>query len=318
MKNKFINKEIYYSIILLCTPPLVLFGIYFYSNSSKATLPAEAIQQPATVIESTNTYIPNPFDKVDIKAKAVLVKDLNTGEIIHSKNKDQRLALASVSKIMTALTAYKHSENLDKFVYITPSSLMIEGNTFLTLGEKFVLRELIDFMLISSSNHAAVAVAENIENYYSIDFIYEMNVLAEEIGMSDSHFLNVTGLDEGVNKAGSFGTALDVGKMFEYALKNYPEIFEITRETEFSKLSASGILHSVNNTNDIVSDLNNLIASKTGFTDLAGGNLGVIVDPGLNNPILIVVLGSTREGRFDDVLTLTQTLEQYFDYQLTN
>lgn len=317
MKNKFINKEIYYSVVLLCTPLIVLFGIYFYSNQEdygKSSLLSELEGQAASVIQ-INEDTTSPFDEINIEAKSAVVKDLNSGEILYSKNATTPMPLASITKVVTALTVLENVDNLDESVYITASALMTDGNTFLSLGEIFRIRDLLDYVLITSSNHGTEALVENIENKLGIDFVSEMNELSRSIGMKNSHFLNATGLDNGPNIAGSFGTALDVATLFEFALENQPEIFETTKDIEFNKLSQSGILHRQSNTNQIIPLLKNMLASKTGFTALAGGNLAVIVDPGLNRPIVIVVLSSTREGRFEDVLKLSGALYDYFDYQ---
>jgi D-alanyl-D-alanine carboxypeptidase len=84
---------------------------------------------------------------------------------------------------------------------------------------------------------------------------------------------------------------------------------------QISIKSSNGFYHKIENTNTIVGELPNILASKTGFTDLAGGNLAVIIDPSLNRPILIVVLGSTKEGRFQDVSNLAQKTIEYLSYK---
>ena len=97
--------------------------------------------------------------------------------------------------------------------------------------------------------------------------------------------------------------------LFEYALKNYPEVLEATRYKNLHFASTEKI-YSVENTNVIVDQIPNLIASKTGYTDLAGGNLIIAFDAGLGRPIIITVLGSTEEGRFADVLKLVEATKQ--------
>jgi D-alanyl-D-alanine carboxypeptidase len=77
-------------------------------------------------------------------------------------------------------------------------------------------------------------------------------------------------------------------------------------------ISEQGIPHTFANTNQDVEHIPNLLLSKTGFTDLAGGNLVVVYDAGINHPVAIVVLGSTEEGRFTDVKTLLNATFAHF------
>jgi D-alanyl-D-alanine carboxypeptidase len=321
MGNILLNKEIKYSIAILCIPLLVVFSIYFFSKINNST---EDVQenQSATVSKSLPIieYVNNPFEDIRIQAQSAIVKDLNTGEVLYSKDANTSRPLASITKIMTALVTYYSVEDLEKPVYITPTALQTEGESFLSLGERFKMQELVDFMLISSSNDGAAAISQAVQlNNPGTNFVTEMNLLANKIGLEKTYFLNETGLDQDLINAGAFGSANDVALLFEYTLRNYPEIFEKTNDSKYSDYSESGILHEIDNTNKVLPNLKNIIASKTGYTDIAGGNLAVIVDPGLNRPIVIVVLGSTAEGRFNDVLKLSNSLEQYFDYEfLTN
>ena len=102
--------------------------------------------------------------------------------------------------------------------------------------------------------------------------------------------------------------------LFEYTLKNYPEILEATRYKNI-KFSSAENKYSAENTNTIVDKIPNLIASKTGYTDLAGGNLVVAFDAGLNQPIIISVLGSTEEGRFSDMLQLVEASMKFINQE---
>jgi len=254
-----------------------------------------------------------------IQAKSAIVTDLNTGEIIYSKDSETPRPLASITKVMTALVAYESTEDLNKSVYITYEALNTEGESFLSLGEKFKLKELIDFTLISSSNDGAAAILNAIQNENeNFDFVNQMNITANKIGMKNTHFVNETGLDNDLTSASAFGSASDINILMSYVLKNHPEIFERTSNIKYKEYSESGILHDIENTNNAIPNLQNIIASKTGYTDIAGGNLAIIVDPGLNRPISIVVLGSTLHGRFNDVLKLSDGLGQYFNYELLN
>jgi D-alanyl-D-alanine carboxypeptidase len=106
--------------------------------------------------------------------------------------------------------------------------------------------------------------------------------------------------------------------LFEYILKKHPELFTSTTYAKLNAVSRDNITHRVANTNAGVEHVTGLIASKTGYTDIAGGNLVLIVDIGIDHPVAIAILGSTRDGRFTDaaalmkatLLDITQGVEQ--------
>lgn len=311
-----IKSEIKYLIILIVIPITILFlSALLSKNNNIETLALSTTNKKnikkQDIIQEKKLFI----NDIKIEAKSALVKDLNTGEVIFSKNANEILPLASLTKVLTALTAETlSSSNLYKISY---DDLKQDGDNLLSVGEVFKKNDLLNFMLISSSNDAATSLASNqfLDENLSINsinkFVDQMNDIAKEIGMSNSHFLNPTGLDKNNNVAGAHGTATDVATLFEYTLKNYPHILENTKKSNLKIISENGIVHKVSNTNQEVGNLPNVLASKTGFTDLAGGNLAVIIDPALNRPIIIVVLGSTGSGRFSDVKLLSDKVIEY-------
>ncbi|HRY30945.1 MAG TPA: hypothetical protein P5328_00940 [Candidatus Paceibacterota bacterium] len=303
------NKEILYSLVLIVVPVAILFLITIFVKIRPISIePAEII--PETVKPA------DIFGNVEIEARAAIVKDINAGEILFGKNENLPLALASLTKVLTALTFEVNAA--EEIINITYDDLKEEGNSLLYPGERFYKKDLIDFTLITSSNDASAALAANTLSGSTKElsspreaFVDEMNRLAKLIGMKSSNFSNETGLDKSPTSAGAYGSASDIATLFEYILKNYPEILEATGKSITTIRSVNGIVHQATNTNEIIDKLPNAIASKTGFTDIAGGNLAVVIDPGLNRPIIIVVLGSTEEGRFADVEKLAQKTEEY-------
>jgi D-alanyl-D-alanine carboxypeptidase (penicillin-binding protein 5/6) len=268
------NTELYISLSLLCIPILVVFGIYFYSTTQdnsglkKVTLMTQSEEVSSQKIDS----IYDPFLNIQITAKSAIVKDINSGEILYQKSPNIPLPLASLNKIMTSLVAYLEADP-NQQVVIDHWALMKDGEDFFTVGESFSLKELMDFVLVKSSNDGAAAIASAInQKNQNNSFVQEMNQIANQIGMYNTFFLNETGLDQNLTTAGSFGTSNDIATLMEFILKNYPEIMEHTKEMSFEIKSKNGILHKAENTNNIIPELQNLVASKTGFTDLAGGD----------------------------------------------
>jgi D-alanyl-D-alanine carboxypeptidase (penicillin-binding protein 5/6) len=267
---------------------------------------------PTTIVIQKDAY-----EDTSLIARAAIVYDINNKKVLYQKNANDILALASVTKIMTAVTAL---ELLDysNVITIKKEFLAQEGDSGLLSDERWNFKDLLDFSLVISSNDGSAAIASAAgafiqRNNKDLDrevFIEKMNKKAKEIGMNTASFYNETGLDEPDGKNGGYASVRDLATLFEYALRNYPTVLEATKEPSITVTSESNFIHRAINTNTAVNEIPNLIGSKTGFTDTAGGNLGIIFDAGVNRPIAIIVLASTLQGRFSDVETLTQkTLE---------
>lgn len=249
------------------------------------------------------------FDNIDLKAKSALIMKINTGEIIFEKNIHSRLPLASLTKLMTALVA-EEMRDLEILIPITKDAVLQEGDSGLIINEKFKASVLRDLMLLGSSNDAAYALADGLGGSVE-QFVKQMNKEAEKLGLSDSVFANPTGLDiNNETEPGAIGTAFDLSKLSLFILKNYSYIFDITTKKEAVFLSESGLSHKIENTNELVLEIPGLIGGKTGFSDLGGGNLLIIADISFNEPYLFIVLGSTYEGRFEDMKKLYQAVVQ--------
>jgi D-alanyl-D-alanine carboxypeptidase (penicillin-binding protein 5/6) len=264
--------------------------------------------------------VPNPYDALSLQAKAVIVYDVNEGITLFGRNEKKVLPLASLTKLMTGLVAVE-SLSLKNNIAISSSALETEGDSGLLVNESWKVSDLLSFTMITSSNDGADALAtaagslwestpEVAENYASVQtFVERMNIRAQEMGLQDTRFMNATGLDE--PGGGGAGTATDVSKLLTYIWENEPSVILYTNEYQKTFISEDGFLHPAENTNEIVYEIPGLLGGKTGFTDLAGGNLAVIYDAGLDHPIVIVVLGSTLDGRFSDVKKLVDATYEY-------
>ncbi len=268
--------------------------------------------------------VPNIFTKVDLEAKSAVVWDVIGQKELFAKNPDMPLPLASLTKVMTAVTTDgKLGDNQQ--IKITKEDLVPEGDSGLVVGDIWRAKDLRDFTLLTSSNDGAFALAVVAEAKIAIEpsikptnmsidtkaeFIKKMNETAQKIGLTNSKFFNEHGLDMNADRGGAYGSAKDMAALFEYALKNYPEILEATRYKNL-EFESGQKKYSAENTNILADKIPNLIASKTGFTDLAGGNLVIAFDAGLGRPIVISVLGSTEQGRFTDVQKLVAASLKY-------
>ncbi|MBU1292819.1 serine hydrolase [Patescibacteria group bacterium] len=262
--------------------------------------------QPFTPVAS-----PDAFADVRLEGKAAIVFDLTTQETLYERNARSQLPLASLTKL---LTVYAAANTLapESQVVISSSALAAEGESGFTEGETFTFTDLARFVLISSSNDGAAAIAEAAATKQALSGKNLLAGAAAAAGLSQTYALNGTGLDESTSVSGGYGSAYDVARLSGALLEKAPEIAHATVASRGTVRSTTGVVHTLPNTNPNVVSIPNLLLSKTGFTDLAGGNLAVVYDAGIGHPVAIVVLGSTREGRFNDVERLIARTHEYF------
>ncbi len=292
---------------------LVLFLLYWGSMKSVKT---DSIVHP---IAQEEKYNEEAFSGVKISAKSAMVWDIKNHKAIYSYNPDLVLPLASLTKVMMAITA---SDLVPAYtvVPIKKEFLAEEGDSGFKVDENWRLKDLLDFSLITSSNDGARAIASVAgaisggASTYDIgrkEFVDRMNEKAKKIGLDSMYFSNENGLDANASLGGAYGNVRDVVKLFEYALKTTPQIIEPTKKSSAVIKSIDNVDHVANNTNYEVNLIPGIIASKTGYTALAGGNLAIVFDAELGRPMIISVLGSTLEGRFTDVNTLIKASREY-------
>lgn len=274
---------------------LVLAGATSFWPSTETEAPVEKV----ITLPKVDDYF-----SFNIEGDAAIVYDLETKNKIFSYNEEKQLPLASLTKVMTALVA---RENLtdEQIVTITLEDLAPMGESGLLVGEKWQAKDLIDFTLTTSSNDGAAALARASAGDVPT-FTKLMNDKAESLGLAQTYFLNPTGLDLGTKNSGAYGSAHDMAILMSYIADRYPELMQATEKPSIRVSSLDQIAHYGPNTNKITRDIPGLLASKTGFTDLAGGNLAVLIDAGLDQKVAIVVLGSSENGRFRDVKNLSQ------------
>ncbi len=290
---------------------LVLFGLFFvisYLPIQKSG--TETKNDTASSTERVAAArLEHAFAGVQIEAAAAYVLDLTNDQVLFAKNENLPLPLASLTKLMTALVS---SEILfpDKIVTIGSSSLAMEGDNGLIIDQKWKFKDLLDFTLLVSSNDGANAIALAAGESDKA-FIQKMNAEAATLNLPTLHFENESGLDIDPGTAGGVGSARDVSMLFENLIKNHQNLLEITKYRKFKLTSDDGTAYYLTNTDEAITQISHIIASKTGFTKLAGGNLVIAYDPGFNHPVIITILGSSVSGRFADVITLASSTSAY-------
>lgn len=251
-----------------------------------------------------------------LSARAVYVYDVATGRALYEKNADEVLPLASITKLMTTLVAYNIMAP-DTPVTVPQSATVIQSPSGLRPGEVITHEALNTFAMMASSNDAAESLAAAAGALIDEDaprqtFIEAMNVTAEELGLPTLRFYNATGLDESPTTAGAYGSARDVTFLLEHIVKTAPALLPATTDPYERIYNSTGAFHEAENTNPAINQIPQLLGSKTGYTDLAGGNLTIVYDAGFNRPIIITVLGSGFDERFTDVLRLVSSVNEAF------
>lgn len=261
-------------------------------------------QLPPLAASSYNEEVeelPRKIDenKVLVTAEAAIVYDIKNDEILYRKNMHKQVPLASVTKVMTAIVAQEQFSEDDK-ITVTLDAIEQEGDSGLFANEAWYAKHLAQLVLISSSNDGAKALSQALSTRGE-NFVDVMNAKAQELGLTQTYFLNESGLDVSETVSGGYGSAYDTAQLLGYALSHHYELFVPTQYEEATFYSLNYGEHRLSNTNKDVRSIPSLLVSKTGFTDLAGGNLGIVFEKEPNHPIAVVVLGSTQDDRFTDV-----------------
>ncbi|HNW71725.1 MAG TPA: hypothetical protein PKZ36_00040 [Candidatus Paceibacterota bacterium] len=286
------SKDNKFLIFILFLVALEAF-LFFLGNAEK--------KEKERIEAERITKIQNAFMDANISAKAFSVNISSIKDQNFGKNQDESLPLASLSKVVTIISALSERET-DEIIKISRTSFLENTKDDIYLNEKWKVDDLIKFILVSSSNTGALALSNNDSEI----FIKKMNDFAKQIDAQKTVFYNSTGLDISKEQGGSYGSAKDMNTIALYAIDNYPDFFnsDVSHQTVFK--SKSGKVHNVKNTNTLIDKIPNLIFSKTGFTTFAGGNLTVVFKNKIGDRIAITLLGSTKEGRFTDMEELVK------------
>jgi len=236
-----------------------------------------------------------------LEARSAIIFDAKENKVLFSKDSDEKWPLASLTKLMSAEAVLSLKEQTES-IYITADDLKAEGDSGLIVGERWSLKNLLTFGLVASSNDAMAAAARSVG---TSSIVERMNQTAESLGLTSASFFNPTGLDQTTEAAGAYGSAHDVALLASDFLKRYPELFNAT-VAPYTNIVVEGKNIDAKPTAEPILDIPGLLGAKTGYTDLAGGNLVAAFDLEVGHPIVVVVLGSSRDGRFSDVRTLIE------------
>lgn len=245
-------------------------------------------------------------EELDIakNSKSAILIEATTKEVIYEKNSDEKLAPASMTKMMTMLLTMEKLSNkeisLDDDVTISKKAANMGGSQiFIEEGTKIKLEDLLKGIGIASANDAAVAVAEYVGTTYD-NFVNMMNEKAKELGLQNTNFKNPHGLDE----ANHYSTARDLSIIAANLVK-YDIILDITSTyEEYIKIKDEN--RWLVNTNSLIKNYKGIDGLKTGYTEEAKYCLTATMKRNDMRLISVVMGNETKENRSEDTINLME------------
>ena len=233
----------------------------------------------------------------DVNARAYIVEDGRTGDVLLAKSPASRVPIASLTKMMTVLVTLEHAR-LDDMVTISPQAAEVgESSIPLRAGERLSVRDLLEAALIQSANGAAWALAEHVGQGNVERFVAMMNRRAGQLGLDETHFVRPDGLDA----PGHVSSARDVTELARILMQK-PVVRRIVA-MRGATISGGRRLHTWN---DLLGVYPGVVGVKTGHTSAAGWSEVVAVrGPGVT--VYATILGSpdrsTRNGDLAELMT---------------
>ena len=242
--------------------------------------------------------------ELDLPAPSYVLMERSTGEVLLEHNAHERLRPASVTKVMTLLLIMEALDDgrigWDDMVQTSAAAAAKGGSQiYLEENEQLPLEEMLKSIVVSSANDCACAMAEHIAGSEAA-FVEMMNARAEQLGMTDTHFVNCTGLDDEPEAAEHLTTAYDIALMSREllgheAIKKYTTIWmDTVRDGQFG----------LSNTNKLVRFYDGTTGLKTGYTSAAGHCLSASAERNGMELIAVVLHCASSTARFESAKAL--------------
>ncbi len=263
-----------------------------------------------TIKVKSKTIIANAITTNEFKSESAFLIEEKTGKVLYSKNENKKMPIASMTKIMTLLVCYDNLNNnkisLDEEVIASKNASSMGGSqVFIEENGVYKVKELLKAITVASANDACVAMAEKIAGSEQ-SFVDLMNKKAQELELSNTNFINCTGLP----KEGHYSSAKDVAIMFKNLISN-------NNYFDFSKIWMDKIEHSngrfteISNTNKLIKFYKGCDGGKTGYTSEAGHCLCATALRDGTRLISVVIKAPDSKTRFNEVSTM-------FNYGFSN
>ena len=290
-------KKIYYTIIII-TLIMSSNSIVFADDENEEITQEDYVQ----VINQTK-------DEPTLNSRIAVAYDRKSGEVIWGKDEHKRTAMASTTKIMTAIVTLENCD-LTQTVTISKKSAGTGGSRLgLKADDKITMNDLLYGLMLKSGNDAAVAIAETVGG--SVEGFAElMNEKAKELKLENTHYVTPHGLDDPEH----YTTAVELAKLADYALQN--ETFAKIVNTKNYTVTINGYPKSISNTNELLGYLEGVNGVKTGFTNNAGRCLVTSVNRNGFEIITVILQADTKKFRTADSIKLIEYI--YKNYEPVN
>ena len=242
---------------------------------------------------------------LEVAGKSALLMDMATGTVLYEQNAHEKLAPASVTKVMTMLLIMEAIDSgkigWNDTVTVSESAAAKGGSQiYLKVGETMSVSDMLKSVAVSSANDCACALAEHIAGSESA-FVEKMNLRASQLGMKDTHFVNCTGLDDDPNAKEHLTSAYDIALMSRELMLKHPDIQKFT--TIWMDTVRDGAF-GLSNTNKLVRFYPGATGLKTGFTSSAGYCLSATAQRDGLALIAVVMGAKTSQERFAGCKTM--------------
>jgi D-alanyl-D-alanine endopeptidase (penicillin-binding protein 7) len=303
-----------------------MFAESFLALASLLTVREARLPPTQTVVVQSLPvahYVPGPQPPtkkdensfgVETTARAAIVLDVASGEVLYEKDAETAYPIASLTKLVTAMTMLDQKQNMDEMVTILAEDDPKEGRPVFPEGEQFTRQDLLRALLVGSVNISGNALARTFPGG-RVAFLAAMNAKAQKLGMSQAHFEDPTGLNSH-NQA----SAHDVAMALRAAL-SYPTIRDITETNQITLVShTTSKPYLIKSTNLLLGSFLNqdpyrIIAGKTGSLPEAGFCLAQATRNKEGHEVIAVVLDSENHfARFQDAKALTYWAFQSFEW----
>ncbi len=257
---------------------------------------------PAIQLWTINASAPTPvsdgtaFPLSRITASAIQIVDIPSGRVIASHNAKRVWPMASLTKLMTGLVSQEVGLPFDSKLTLTNADEVGGARLRVATGEQYLVRDLFYAMLVGSANNSANAIARA-TGLPKSQFVARMNARAKALGMTNTTFVDPTGIET--------GNVSTVEEITALALKTFndPMIRRATTTSTY-KIPTADSIHTIKNTNKLLVDPNNglyVLGGKTGYLEESGWNLAVKMRDSRNHPVLVVLMDAgSQNDSFND------------------
>ncbi len=237
--------------------------------------------------------IPDPV----VQAAGAGLVNMTTRQTLWAANPDGSEGIASLTKLMTSLVARENAAS-STIITIGAEDLNVDSvNKDLRVGDRFTLDEAFHFLLISSDNAMAKAVARTVFHGNTSAFVDRMNRTAAALGMTHTSYEDPVGLGRDVSSVS------DMAILARYIENHYPDLFSFSRYAHLTMMTEQGRVFELTNTNVILNQIPGIIGSKTGYTPEVGGSLLVVFETQKGKFVSIVLGSPDRFGDTSNILS---------------